>query len=139
MQEIHTNVCVKVLPEKGKHPPSSCHTLKNKKHGLVIWMIPTKAIEVQTTNILKDKEHPIRQMLDTHTNNRVMIVKKDTRISKYDLENNLCIMPLMLQSTNRKKNKDFLKMNRSSGTYVEFFPPTDDVKKIKKFNKNIQN
>ena len=130
------HVCVKVPTGGGKTRIAAAILQKTRKtRGLVIWMIPTKAIEVQTTNILKDKEHPIRQMLDTHTNNRVMIVKKDTRISKYDLENNLCIMPLMLQSTNRKKNKDFLKMNRSSGTYVEFFPPTDDVKKIKKFNK----
>ena len=130
------HVCVKVPTGGGKTRIAAAILQKTRKtRGLVIWMIPTKAIEVQTTNILKDKEHPIRQMLDTHTNNRVMIVKKDTRISKYDLENNLCIMPLMLQSTNRKKNKDFLKMNRSSGAYAEFFPPVDDVKKIKKFNK----
>ena len=131
------HVCVKVPTGGGKTRIAAAILQKTRKtRGLVIWMIPTKAIEVQTTDILKDKEHPIRQMLDMYTDNRVLIVKKDNSISKYDLENNLCIMPLMLQSTNRKKNKDFLRMNRSNGQYIDFFPPTDDVKKIKNFNKN---
>ncbi len=130
------HVCIKVPTGGGKTRIAAAILQKTRKtRGLVIWMIPTKAIEEQTINILKDKQHAIRQMLDTHSGNRIMIVRKDTRISKYDLKNNLCIMPLMLQSTNRRRNTDFLKMNRSNGQYAEFFPPTDDVRKIGEFNK----
>lgn len=130
------HVCIRVPTGGGKTRIAAAILQKTRKtRGLVIWMIPTKAIEEQTTNILKDKEHAIRQMLDTHSGNRVMIVRKDSRISKYDLKDNLCIMPLMMQSTNRRKNKDFLRMNKSNGHYAGFFPPADDARKRKEFNK----
>lgn len=129
------HVCIKVPTGGGKTRIAAAILQQIRKaRGLVIWMIPTRAIEEQTTNILRDKTHPIRQMLDILSGNRTLIVQKSTHVSKDNLANNLCIMPLMQQSANRKKNKDFLKMNRSNGQYAEFFPPADDAQRIKEFN-----
>ena len=131
------HICIKVPTGGGKTRIAAAILQKTMKtRGLVIWMIPTKAIEEQTVHILMDKEHPIRQMLDTHSGNRIRIVGKDSRISESDLEDNLCIMPLMQQSVNRKKSKDFLRVNKSNGQYAEFFPPVDDARKIQKFNES---
>lgn len=125
------HICIKVPTGGGKTRIASA-ILKDirKKNGLVLWMVPNTALIEQTLNILKDKTHPIRQMLDFVSNNRVEIIKKDERLSKEMLKANLCIMPLTQQSTNRAVNKDFLKMKRNNSIYSEFFPDSDDNEKI---------
>lgn len=121
------HICIKV-PTGGGKTRIAAAILKQcvrKQRGLILWMMPSKTIEAQTADILKDKTHPIRQMLDQLTGNRVKIIKKDQRLSKNDLANNLCIMPLTIQSANRQIGSEFLKMNRPNGTLVEFFPAAD--------------
>lgn len=130
------HICIKVPTGGGKTRIAGA-ILKsiNKKNGLVLWMVPTKAIMEQTMNILKDKTHPIRQMLDTVSNNTVDIAQKNERLSKDRLRENLCIMPLMQQSANRVK-KEFLKIQRNNSIYAEFFPDTDDKNRINKLLKD---
>ena len=101
--------------------------------GFVLWIVPTKAIYQQTLMALKTREHPYRQMLERMSGGKVKLLEKNSRFTKQDVENYLCIMMLMFPSANRQNNKEFLKINRDSGGYDSFFPEQDDLLANKKF------
>ena len=90
--------------------------------GLVLWIVPTKAIYAQTRAALWNREHPYRERLDFASGGRVKVMEKDDRFTIDDVRNHLCVMLLMLSSANKLKNKDFLRMFRDSGRYEGFFP-----------------
>ena len=95
--------------------------------GLVLWIVPTRAIYEQTIKAFRTREHPYRQMLERISGGRIKLLQKDDRFTKQDVENYLCIMMLMLPSANRQKGKEFLKIFRDSGGYISFFPEQDDA------------
>ncbi len=90
--------------------------------GFVLWIVPNEAIYAQTRRQLTDRQHPYRQMLDVLSGNAVRILEKNDQLDARDVESQLCIMLLMLQSSNRE-NKDTLKMFRDRGDVHGFFPP----------------
>ena len=90
--------------------------------GLVLWIVPTKAIYAQTKAALWNKEHPYRQRLELACGGRVKVMEKEDAMSERDVDNHLCVMLLMLPSMNWKINRDFLRMNRDSGRNPGFFP-----------------
>jgi len=94
--------------------------------GFVLWIVPNEAIYSQTKKQLTDRQHPYRQMLDVQSGNRVKLMEKDDRLDARDVEGNLCVMLLMLQSSNRD-NKDTLRMFRDRGDVQGFFPPEGDM------------
>ncbi|MDD2741188.1 MAG: DEAD/DEAH box helicase family protein [Rhodocyclaceae bacterium] len=96
-----------------------------RHQGFVLWIVPNEAIYAQTKRQLIDRQHPYRQMLDVLSGNAVRILEKDDQIDARDVESNLCVMLLMLQSSNRE-NKDSLKMFRDRGDVHGFFPPEGD-------------
>ncbi len=130
------HVCIQV-PTGGGKTRMAAAILKRigSSRGLVLWMVPSTTIKEQTITILKDKTHPIRQLLDIISGNRVEIVTKDDRIAKNVLRDNLCIMPLTLQATNRISN-DFLRMTRDNENVCEFFPDADENDKISKLKRD---
>ena len=91
----------------------------------MLWIVPSDTIYTQTSKQLRNKEHPYRQMLDRASGGRTVILEKRDKFTAQDVEDNLCIMLLMLQSSNRE-NKDTLKMFKDSGRFESFFPPLDD-------------
>lgn len=93
--------------------------------GFVLWIVPNEAIYSQTKRQLEDRQHPYRQMLDVMSGNAVRIMEKDDPLNAMDVESHLCVMLLMLQSSNRE-NKDSLKMFRDRGDVHGFFPPEGD-------------
>lgn len=93
--------------------------------GFVLWIVPNEAIYTQTRKLLVDRQHPYRQMLDVLSGNAVRILEKNDQLDARDVESHLCIMLLMLQSSNRE-NKDTLKMFRDRGDVHGFFPPEGD-------------
>ena len=93
--------------------------------GFVLWIVPNEAIYSQTWKQLTDRRHPYRQMLDVLSGNRVKLMEKGDRLDARDVSANLCVMLLMLQSSNRE-NKDSLKMFRDRGDVQGFFPPEGD-------------
>ena len=93
--------------------------------GLVIWVVPTKRIYAQTKSAIKRRDGPIRQRLDHGSGGRVKFMEKDDAFNRYDAEQFLCVMPLMLAAVNRKENKDFLRINQDSGAYRSFFQDAD--------------
>ena len=96
------------------------------QRGLVLWIVPTKAIYEQTKAAFWNREHPYRQILERGAAGRVMMLEKDQAFTRNDVNNYLCMMLLMLPATNRQKGKEFLRMFRDSARYLSFFPDTDD-------------
>jgi type III restriction enzyme len=94
--------------------------LTKRKTGLVLWVVPTQQIYKQTLKSLRTKDHPYRQVLDRASAGRTLILEKDERFTPSDVDGNLVIMMLMMQSTSRE-TKDFLRMYRDS-EFSEFFP-----------------
>jgi type III restriction enzyme len=94
--------------------------------GFVLWIVPSDAIYTQTKALLADRSHPIRQTLDRASGGRVKILEKLDGFTRQDLEEKLCVLLLMLQSTGRE-NKESLKVFRDSGNYTSFFPQDDPV------------
>lgn len=138
------NVCLKVPTGGGKTLLATysidlinTHYLR-KQTGFVLWIVPSSQIYNQTLEALKDRNHPYRQKLDISSGGRTLIVEKSDRFTPQDVNENLVIMVLMLQSSNRK-TKETLKMFQDSGGYVEFFPPEDNVYEHKQLIDNYPN
>ena len=92
--------------------------------GFVLWIVPSEAIYTQTKKQLADRGHPIRQTLDRASGGRVKILEKLDGFTRQDVEEKLCVLLLMLQSTGRE-NKETLKVFQDSGHYTSFFPQDD--------------
>ena len=90
--------------------------------GFVLWIVPNEAIYRQTLKHLRDRQHPYRQALDRAAAGRVRIMEKTDRLDARDVEANLCVMLLMLQSANRE-TQESLKMFQDRGDVHGFFPP----------------
>lgn len=94
----------------------------DRNTGFVLWIVPNEAIYTQTLKHLKDRQHPYRQALDRAAAGRVRIMEKTDPLNARDVETNLCVMLLMLQSANRE-TQDSLKMFQDRGDVHGFFPP----------------
>ncbi|MBL0221359.1 MAG: DEAD/DEAH box helicase family protein [Xanthomonadales bacterium] len=94
----------------------------DRNTGFVLWIVPNEAIYTQTLKHLKDRQHPYRQAFDRAAAGRVKIMEKTDRLDARDVETNLCVMLLMLQSANRE-TQDSLKMFQDRGDVHGFFPP----------------
>lgn len=90
--------------------------------GMVLWIVPNEAIYSQTLKALRDRDHAYRQTLDRASANRTIILEKADPLNHADLAANLCIMVLMLQSSNRE-NQDSLRLFRDRGDVHGFVPP----------------
>ena len=97
------------------------------QRGLVLWVVPSKAIYTQTKAALWDKQHPYRKMLNRASAGRVKMLEKEDAFNKEDIANYLCVMLLMLPATNRQRGREFLRMFRDSGRYPSFFPDSDAI------------
>ena len=97
------------------------------QRGLVLWIVPSKAIYTQTKAALWDKQHPYRKMLNRAGAGRVKMLEKEDTFNRDDIANYLCVMLLMLPATNRQRGREFLRMFRDSGRYPSFFPDIDNV------------
>ena len=122
------HICFKVPTGGGKTLMAAAALERlNRRNGLTLWIVPSRAIYDQTKKALWDRGHPYRQMLERASGGRVKMMEKDDSLSALDVENYLCVMLLMYPAANRKKSRDFLKMFRDSGRYPTFFPPSDDI------------
>ena len=89
--------------------------------GFILWIVPNEAIYSQTLKHLRDRQHPYRQALDRAAAGRVRIMEKTDPLNARDVETNLCVMLLMLQSANRD-TQESLKMFQDRGDVHGFFP-----------------
>ena len=126
------HVCLKVPTGGGKTLMAAAAVERyfrprNNPTGLLLWIVPSRAIYDQTKATLWNREHPYRQMLERACGGRVKVLEKDDEFTAQDVDHYLCVMLLMLPSANRQKNKDFLRMFRDSGRYPGFFPEEGDL------------
>jgi type III restriction enzyme len=106
--------------------------------GFVLWIVPSEAIYTQTKALLVDRACALRQSLDRASGGRVKILEKPAPFTRQDVEQKLCVMLLMLQSTGRE-NKETLKVFRDSGRYPSFFPNDDDYPALKALREAVPN
>jgi len=93
-----------------------------KRTGLVVWIVPSETIYSQTVKKLRDKANPLRQLLDQASGNRTLILEKGQRLTTGDIEENLVILFIMIQSISRVNAKEALKVFQDSGGFESFFP-----------------
>ena len=111
--------------------------IKNKT-GLVVWITHRETIYRQTIEKLKDKSHAYRQMLDQCSGNRTIILEKGQPLRRQDVENNLVVLMLMIQSAG-KSSKENMRVFQDSGGYIDFFPLDNQYEKHKKLLEAIPN
>ena len=138
------NICLKVPTGGGKTliAVSSLEKINfdylKKNTGLVLWIVPTTAIYNQTLKNFKDRTHFYRQILERASAKKVKILEKTSAFSFQDLQENLCIMLLMLPSANRE-TKESLRMFKDSGRFLSFFPEPENDQAHKKLLSQIPN
>ena len=93
-----------------------------KRTGLVVWIVPSETIYSQTVQKIRDKGNPLRQLLDQCSGNRTIILEKGQRLTTNDIEENLVVLFVMIQSISRTNGKEALKVFQDSGGYDSFFP-----------------
>ena len=93
-----------------------------RQHGLVVWIVPSETIYSQTIDQLKDKSHHMRQFIDQSSGGKTIILEKGQKLTQNDIQNNLVILFVMIQSVSRANNKEALKVFQDSGGYEGFFP-----------------
>ena len=122
------HICFKVPTGGGKTLLAAAALERLRwQRGLVLWIVPSKAIYTQTKAALWDKQHPYRKMLNRASAGRVKMLEKEDTFNSDDIANYLCVMLLMLPATNRQRGREFLRMFRDSGRYPSFFPDSDDI------------
>ncbi len=89
--------------------------------GMVLWIVPNEAIYTQTLKALRNRDHAYRQTLDRAAAGRVVILEKGDTLNRHDVAASLCVMVLMLQSSNRE-NQDSLRLFRDRGDVHGFLP-----------------
>ena len=114
------------------------HSYIKRQNGFVLWVVPNDAIYKQTLKALKDNEHPYRKFLNPAFRGKVRILKKTDRITRQMVDENLCIMLLMLQSSNRE-TKEALRIFKARGDCQGFFPLESDHEKNKLLKEKIPN
>lgn len=123
MGSIYPRACIK-MPTGGGKTLIAVETIRayqnifaKRKTGLVVWITHRDQIYRQTIENLQNKSHPYRQLLDQASGNRTLILEKGRTLRRQDVEENLVILMLMIQSATKDTNKIF----EDSG-YTDFFP-----------------
>ena len=93
-----------------------------KRTGLIVWIVPTETIYSQTVQKLRDKSNYLRQLLDQCSGGKTVILEKGQRLTTQDIEENLVVLFVMIQSISRQNGKEALKVFQDSGGYESFFP-----------------
>lgn len=140
------NICLKVPTGGGKTLLGTVAVERinaeyfKKQTGFVLWIVPSEAIYSQTWKAFANREHPYRQMLERASGGRVRLLEKSDSFTKQDLDEQLCVMLMMLQAgAVRKESKEARKMFQDTGKYPSFFPEVDDATGNKQLFKQVSN
>ncbi len=71
-----------------------------KDFPLVLWLVPTNTIRLQTAEALKNPRHPYRQVLDEAFEGRVRVfdIGDFTQLTPHDMAGNLCVVVGTIQA-----------------------------------------
>ena len=102
--------------------------LPAERPKVVAWFVPSDSILKQTYRNLSDPEHPYRQRINTHFNNRVVVVDKETALAGTGIQpgqirEQLTIFVLSVQSfaANNKDGRRVFRENSSLADYAKAF------------------
>ncbi len=139
--KLYPRVCIK-MPTGGGKTLIAIETIRTyqnlfakRKTGLVVWITHRDQIYRQTIENLHNKSHVYRQLLDQASGNRTLILEKGQIIRRQDVEENLVVLMLMIQSATHDTNKIF----EDSGGYTDFFPPENRYDLHKTLSEQIPN
>src|SRR3990167_3863903 len=124
----YPRVCIKVPTGGGKTllAVEAIREYKNlfaqKRTGLVVWIVPSETIYTQTVRKLRDKSNYLRQLLDQCSGGKTIILEKGQRLTTHDIEENLVVLFIMIQSISRRNALEALKVFQDCGGYEGFFP-----------------
>jgi type III restriction enzyme len=142
--QFYPRFCVKVPTSGGKTliAVESIREYQNifaqKKTGLIVWMVPSETIYTQTIKKLKDKGHFYRQLLDQASGGHTLILEKGQVLKPQDIEGNLVVLFLMIQSVSRRTREN-LRVFDDSGAYDSFFPKDNRYDAHKELLERIPN
>ena len=130
------HVCLKVPTGGGKTllGVTSLEHLIEKKNGLIFWVIPTSAIYKQTVRAFRTRAHPYRRRLEHISQGKIKLFEKGDRLTQRDIDNHLCLVLYMFQSTNRKQSDRTINFPKDNSLYSSFFP--DQLNTLK--NRDLQ-
>lgn len=96
--------------------------------GLVLWVVPSDQIYKDTIKALRDRHHFYRQSLDIALSRRVEVWEKENirNITPAQLADNLNILILKLQGTNRQDREGLKFFRDTAGNIVRHFPAEND-------------
>lgn len=138
------NVCLRLPTGAGKTylATRSIEQLQRlyfrRASGLVVWIVPSDAIYTQTWKALANREHPYRMTLERASGGRVKLLRRGDAFTKTDVENQLCVLVMMMAAAARK-DTEVLKMFQDSGKYRGFFPAEDDFEAQRSLLKLVPN
>ena len=125
-------ICIKI-PTGGGKTLVGCHSvvqimdsfLKEKMgHGIVMWFVPSEAIKSQTLRKFKDRKDMHRRILDEYFDNNVKIFSNEEalRITKEDVEDNVCIVISSLDAFRKEKTlQNKYKVYQENGALIGHF------------------
>ena len=122
------NVCLR-LPTGGGKTLLAAHTVSvagrnylERDYPVVLWMVPTNTIRVQTAEALKKPSHPYRAALDEAFDGRVSVfdVSEIAQIRPQDLTERVTIIVTTIQSL-RTSNTDGRKVYAHSENFEPHF------------------
>jgi type III restriction enzyme len=121
--KLYPRVCIQ-MPTGGGKTLVAIETIRSyqnlfakRKTGLIVWITHRDQIYRQTIENLQNKNHPYRQLLDQASGNRTLVLEKGQLLRRQDVEENLVVLMLMIQSAARETNKLF-----ADSGYTDFFP-----------------
>ena len=109
-----------------------------KNTGFILWIVSNEAIYTQTLKNLNDRNHVYRQTLDNAAAGNVKILEKNSSFNAMDVESNLCVMIIMLQSINREQAVQ-LTAFRDRGDVQGFFPGEGEMEAHEFLQQEIPN
>jgi len=140
------NICLKVPTGGGKTLLGTIAVERidaeyfKKQTGFVLWIVPSDIIYSQTWKAFANREHPYRQMFERASGGRVRLLEKSDSFTKQDVDEQLCVMLMMLQAgAVKKESKEARKMFQDSGKFPSFFPDVDDAIANKKLFQQVPN
>jgi superfamily II DNA or RNA helicase len=143
-------VCIKI-PTGGGKTLVGCHAttlimenLLTEKlgKGIVMWFVPSEAIKTQTLQKFKNRKDSHRKILDEYFDNNVKIFSNEEalRITKGDVEDNLCIIISSLEAFRKEKTiQNKYKVYKENGALLNHFENIGDLKILEKDESGVIN
>ncbi len=133
-------VCLR-LPTGGGKTILASHSINiaretwvDKDYPLVLWLVPTNTIRIQTADALENTQHPYRKVLDEAFEGRVRIfdIGDFTQIRPHDIRDSLCVVVGTIQAlrvSNTEGRKVYAHNENLEPHFSSVSPATPDLER----------